>query len=1037
MVIESGIKFKDPKSSSRLSALALLATCLYGLGLLGGPQESRAAGTKKVDTDISVELRSAQSPDALNDLKALRAEMLVAKSEARAMSQLDKLLAKYRGTRLESQLWLRKAELYMRQAKTARFFEYFRDGEVVRRGMHTPIEPSNRKTMEKAIETYEYIQQTFPDGTDLDLVFFNNAFVRQVLGQNKEAAKRYETLIERYEHSNLVPDAYLALGEMKFDSKDFEGALNQYEKVERYPGSRVYPYGVYKAAWALYNLQRTEEALKKLEGLVKASSGTKVGGGLDLRREALSDMVIFYSEGLPASNARSYFARFVSDEECLPYLLKLSRIYERHSRHADQSVVLLDIVKIAPRSKERVLAERDMIQTFELVRDREKAVNRLLVLEDHCRDQDELSSEVDAARTCADTLVELSLRLSAKWHRMWLKDKNRDELKNSAVKAYGVLFGALEKFPKSTITSKDRQKSRFGYAELLFATQDFRNASTAYRRVAEDLSQLVERSKRKRMPASAVVSNSNVDESVDPKLLHDSAYGALVSLERSVGEKWDEKSENEFRSLAQLYLKYNPVGQYRDQVAFKGALIDYEHERFNDCEKVFLQLSTSKDAKVRSKSQDLYLDILNHTKRYAQMSDFARKALSDEQDPERVKSLTLVMHEAGFTSLQEVEKKGRLDEALVGYQKFAEEHASSKLADKAWWNHIQILVKQGKWSEAAEAARLTARKFPKSEYALQGLTKAARIYEETGQLFRAAQACEELASFDSQNADKWKLLAGDFYAIDEQYEKSRKILSSLRGSEKPETASHAQNRLNWIEVQQLSSADPLIKQSAMNSMANSPDFNQKARAWTMLAEEHFQANRLPEAFRTAAQVVAMEKRVDAEWKARARLVQARVLDREFRDQSTKTRADRMAMVLAIKTEKLDKAQRAYQDVTRYGWPSSSVEALRRMSGLYGHYATSVRGAQIQGEIAPQDRQALEGELEKLAMPMEERQVEALGVAIAEARKSKIRDGSLGEMSREMDRLNMKPVGNESVVFRLPAAQLPTFGVGITSGAPNG
>ncbi len=1032
VIVQRNLKSKPRRTQVRVVVFALFT---FGNGIFA----TFAARAGANEPDIGVELRDSQSGDVLNDLKALKAEMLVAKSESRAMKQLDRLIEKHKGTRIEAELWMRKGELYMRQAKTARFFEFFRDGEVVQRGVQTEIDPNNKRVMEAAVSTYEMVQKRFPNISDLDLVLFNNAFVRQLLGQNKEAEKRYLTLISKFDHSNLVPDSHLALGEMRFDAKAFESALEEYNRVVQYPNSRVFPYGLYKSAWTLYNLRRSDEALEKLERLA-ALGATRPGsarGGLDLRREALSDMVLFFSEDRPAKSAREFLSRFASPEETLPLLLKLARIYERHSKHADQNTILHEIVDLAPNSKERVMAEKEIIQGFEVMRDREKAVARLKMLSSFCKEQ-QTSKTVDD-KNCDSAVVDLSMRLSSKWHKMWLKDQRRAELREVARQAYGIFFDSVDGPTKNLVSQKERTKATFGYAELLFASADFRAASQVYSKVSGWLA-AVSPHRKGRAPAGLPKSKATEGDwlTFDAKLMHDSSYGALVSLDKATNDKWNFEDEQAFRQISETYIAHNPQGPFVDQVRFKLGLIQYEKSRYSEAEPTFKALANSSDARVRAKSQDLYLDVLNHSKRFKEMADFAKATLKNESSEERVSALTQVMQEAGFASLQDSESDGNLDAAAAGYRKFAEEHSGSKLADKAWWNHIQLLLKKGSWIEAAEAARQMPTRFPKSEYALPAASKAAQIFEETGQLFRAAQACEDLATLDQKQASKWKSLAGDFYAVDQHYEKAKRLLAPLKSHSDANISKKASDRLNWIEAQRLIEAKSSEeKEAVLAEFARSADPNLRAQGTLGVAEAQFKIEKYSEAFRGASQVVGAGKGVNAKWVAKGRLLQARILEQEFKSQSTKTRADRIAMVLAIKTEKLDKAQRAYQDVVRYAHGPTSVDALHRMAGLYGHYANSVRSAQVQGQISAGDRKALQAELDKLAIPMEEKQVEALETAIGEARKAQIKDGTLGAMQAELDRLNMKPVTTDSVPTGLPLAQVPRFNVSDVHGGRHG
>src|SRR5690606_31613416 len=76
------------------------------------------ASNSKKTKSIEEDLKPIRNDEKAAEIQALKTELLVAKTEAEAMKQLDRLLRKYRGTAMEASLWLRKAELYVRQSKT-------------------------------------------------------------------------------------------------------------------------------------------------------------------------------------------------------------------------------------------------------------------------------------------------------------------------------------------------------------------------------------------------------------------------------------------------------------------------------------------------------------------------------------------------------------------------------------------------------------------------------------------------------------------------------------------------------------------------------------------------------------------------------------------------------------------------------------------------------------------------------------------------------------------------------------------------------
>src|SRR5688572_7939191 len=86
---------------------------------------AREKGDEETD-QLNKKLRIVNEKGEMDDYKANLTEVLISKNEAKAMAQLNKLLKKYKRSPLEPGLLYRKAELYVRQAKSARFFEFSR-----------------------------------------------------------------------------------------------------------------------------------------------------------------------------------------------------------------------------------------------------------------------------------------------------------------------------------------------------------------------------------------------------------------------------------------------------------------------------------------------------------------------------------------------------------------------------------------------------------------------------------------------------------------------------------------------------------------------------------------------------------------------------------------------------------------------------------------------------------------------------------------------------------------------------------------------
>jgi TolA-binding protein len=993
----------------RLS-VALHSMVLVSL-LLAGPlatsaSAKRAPAQAKPTTKTSLdELRLVEGDEQGNEVKSLKAELLVSKAEEKAVNQALKLLAKYKGTPMEPEIQFRLAELYMRRAKTDRFFEVHRESEtVVHLAPRLVKSASSRATIQKAIDGYQTIQKKFPDFAQMDLVIFNHAFARQALGQDKEAEVLYNKLIASESNSPLVPDAHLAIGEIAFTRAQFSLALEHFDAIRKYPQSRVYPYGLYKAAWTHYNMREAEKGLKKLEEVVAFGKYVAQSGAdarLDLRKEALNDMTLFYEDVYPSKDAYKYFRQQAGEEEVGPILLRMAKLYERHSRFADQRTALQEFIEQMPNSALLAQVHTDLILAYDHLREKDQAVKRLgefanLCAADGAWVKSQSKSSDDAkklAGTCLASLNDTSLKLARKWLRAWKKLPSDTTYAEASEKAFEIYL-------RTPNTSDEYQESRYAYADLLFSRGKFREASAQY----------------------ALVSRSGKAS----KLNHDASYGAVLSLEKAVGDKWSGDDEKTFHQLASEYVQKNPKGQYRLDMEYKMALLAYEKERYNEAAPVFLRLGREFPTQEKGmKSQDLYLDILNIKKDYKGVRTYAHEIMNLNGNAERSGKMRKLYEQAYFLEIQALEDKQQFKEALAGYVAFARENPTSELSEKATWNAMQLQFKIGDNYNGAKTAEQFVVQFPKSSNAVNALMRSAQMFEQMGQLSDAARVLEKLAARDEKGSARWRELAADFHALDGEVPAARKLYNELKVGADAATRTKL---LMKLEVLEKNYGSEQAHADALKTLVDQNVQPQASLAKVQMIEAKLEHGNKSDAFNEACHWLGASS-MPADLKARLRLVQAKVLEDEFLKQSVKSRAERVATVLAIKTEKLTKAQEAFQSAIKFGNPRVSIEAFERLYGCYSHYVKALKEMSVAG-LSEEDAKALRAELDNLVVPLEEKSVDTLAQAVQFSKKQPFLDNTAARLQTELDVLNKQMTTTVAPDFKKPDVVLPVLaGVG--------
>lgn len=143
--------------------------------------------------------------------------------------------------------------------------------------------------------------KTFPQ---YDLALYVDGFLANEEGKFKEALGRFDKILAWFPNSRFVPDAHMVRAEYEFtkDFPNYETAYNEYEQVLKYNDSQLYDIALFKSAWCLWRLGKTEEAAKRFLLVFKTTeeasqTGAKSRDEIDeLQREALKNLVAVFVE---------------------------------------------------------------------------------------------------------------------------------------------------------------------------------------------------------------------------------------------------------------------------------------------------------------------------------------------------------------------------------------------------------------------------------------------------------------------------------------------------------------------------------------------------------------------------------------------------------------------------------------------------------------------------------------------------------------------------------------------------------------------
>ena len=437
---------------------------LTSFALVSNTAVAQSDNLKPDDEIESLKVSEKDLENGSSQKKLLKTEVLVSQSEVRALEQIKTLIAKYKGTSMEPGLIYRLAELYMSRAKTARFVNQIKDEKGVISFLPAEVKSLKEKNIiRKAIAEYGKINTKFPKYRELDQVMFNKAYAHLQIGEKDLAEKTFISLLKKKPKSKLVPDAYMAVGEINFNAVKFKRALAFYSRVKKYKTSKVYPYGIYKSAWSYYNLKGFEQAISDLEKVIAFGVNVERQGldqRLDLRNEALIDMALFYSSVRKGENAVNYFVNLAGPKDPVPSLRRLSKIYERHGKNINQEAILLNLISKFKDHKDETHFYKELAKNYDRQLKYKKSAKALWSFNKTCLKTTAKNPDLDKS-FCQEEVDKISKNLAIKWLNSYEKQRKNPVFAKVAEIAFRV---HLYKKP----ATDENSKMRFFFAEHIF-----------------------------------------------------------------------------------------------------------------------------------------------------------------------------------------------------------------------------------------------------------------------------------------------------------------------------------------------------------------------------------------------------------------------------------------------------------------------------------------------------------------------------------------------------------------------------------------
>ncbi|MBK7860450.1 MAG: tetratricopeptide repeat protein [Archangiaceae bacterium] len=630
-----------------------------------------------------------------------------------------------------------------------------------------------RLLKEKAVGMYSRVLREFPRYAGNDKVRFYLAHEQRELGHFDEMVETLEQLVKKHGKSPLAQEAELILGDHFFDQNDNDAAEKHYRSVLKRAVTPAHDLARYKLGWIEVNRGDHPKAMGYFEAVVTGGRGAaKVARDtspallskkvLDVRREALIDLVYSYTEVKKPFGALQYFERL--SDSAATYALVLDKLANRYlvKTQPENAVPvfrrLLALRADPERDEDRTLALYDAIkQTAGKVPAHAEDVGYLVRAAVQVRKSVALST--DERKEKLATLEQCARDLGTRLHLQAQKrDDKRLYLEASAAYAEYLTLFRPEKYVR------DVMKNR---ADSLYAARRYTDAAQQFEQLAL------------------------LTDGQDPRLNEESTYGALVAWRASVADERLEglsrfqivDARQALKRVGTAFVKRYPKNENVAEVRFNIARAHFDDGEYPQASEEFLAFALAyPDHKDAAVAGHLALDSTYQTHDFKRFSEVGNQLLASRL-PDAFKSearrvLQGVEGEA-FTelALASAEKTG---DVVKGLEQIARDSKDGNTAARALQGAMLAAREKGDWSKEVELANKLIDQFPDAKESDDLELQLARRAVDTARFAEGAGWFEKASEvLDGKKATDALRSAANLYLAMGELDRGSKVLEAI------------------------------------------------------------------------------------------------------------------------------------------------------------------------------------------------------------------------------------------------------------------
>jgi len=780
----------------------------------------------------------------------------------RSINETDKLIAKSRNAPYLPDLQFRLAELYVEKSR----YVYYLQAETRPEGSKGAlVSPETKLYKQKAMQIYNRLLREFPDFKDADKVTFYLAHEQREMGEFDGLLKTLADLIKKYPSSPLRLDAEQILGDYWFDKADLKQAEEHYKAILDAPPSPVHDLARYKMGWIRINQANHNEAVTFFEAAAASAPlpGADLSKALNVKREALLDLVYSYTEARPAKGAIQYFEKLSESRATFSLALdKLANRYFIKQQFEFAIPALRKLLEIQPDPElevERVGKLYDSLKAAKgKVQPKPEDVSFMVRAAVQVK-LDPTKDEPSRKRTLGE-LEEMARDLSTTIHAQAQK-KDDKPLYVEAAAAYQRYLGLFRPRQYATVIMQNRADALFAARRYVDAARQFEELATyldikdpkAAEKKADASKDTVDVTKEaKEAPkdpkaaapkdpkdaklaavASVGAPGATSQRTLSDTKTHDEAlYGALLSHFSALKPGEVERlttfevadARQALKLLGAQFIGRYPKSEHALEVKFNIARAYYEDGDYKKSAELFKEFAVShpdhKDAVVAG---NLSFDSLRQVKGYDLAEEYGKAFLAANLPPAFKAEVPKILRGFKETKIGDIaiDASNETGDIITGLLKVADENKGQDIGEKALYGAFAASRDKRDLRREREIGERFIKEYPKSEFLSDVMITLGRQAAESGRFQDAAGYFEAMG----------KQFAGDATGLDS-------LLSSARLR---------------MAMGDLPGAIKVLEQTVDQAGAR------KVEVLTLLAQTHMKMKATGKARATAEQVMKIDK----------------------------------------------------------------------------------------------------------------------------------------------------------------------------------